>query len=297
MLSNLRQRPYQGESDWPAITELIESDPGFYHPVDFPWRLCSTSMESPRNVAMWEDAEGRLQIFAALQFPWLTLDYAIRPEIRTWDIEVHVLDWADSRLAQVAAETNDEFPFNVSALDNEDERIALLERRGYTRWENDMVMFNRPLDSLPVPQIPPGFTIRSFGGESELEQYTALQRAAFDSTTMTVPWRRHTLHAPYYNPDLDLVAVAPDGQLAGFCIWWHAPKRKVAQIEPLGVHPTFQHLGLSQALMAEGFRRIAALGAESALVQTYSFSEPALKAYEAAGFKVIAHELKYYKEY
>ena len=52
-------------------------------------------------------------------------------------------------------------------------------------------------------------------------------------------------------------------------------------IEPLGVHPDFQQLGLSQALM----------------VETYSFSEAALNAYEAAGFEVVTHELKFYKEY
>ena len=70
-----------------------------------------------------------------------------------------------------------------------------------------------------------------------------------------------------------------------------------AQIEPLGVHPDFQHLGLSQALMAAGFRRVAALGAETALVESYSFSEAALKAYEAAGFQHMNQLLKFYREY
>ncbi len=70
----LQQRPYSGERDWPAIAELIDSDPRFYHRVDFPWRLCSTSLEHPRNVALWEDEKGQLQIFVALQFPVLKSD-------------------------------------------------------------------------------------------------------------------------------------------------------------------------------------------------------------------------------
>lgn len=238
-----------------------------------------------------------MQVFAALQLPWLTLDYAIAREIRTWDLEKQIIAWAETRLHQIATETNDHFPFNVSTMPYEKGRIQHLEALGYTRWEHSLVVLGQTLKNLPTPNLPDGFIIRPLDGEREVEAYTALQRAAFDSTTMTAAWRSRTLHAPLYNPDIDLVAVAPDGRLAGFCIWWYEPNSHVAQIEPLGVHPDFQQLGLSQALMAEGFKRIAALGAEGAVVETYSFSEPALKSYQAAGFEVVNHELKFYKEY
>lgn len=294
---SLKQRPYQGQSDWQAVAELIQADGHFYNRVDFPWRLCTTSLEDHQNAAVWEDEQGQMQMFAALQFPWLTVDYAIRPAIRTWDLETQIFNWADARLHQMAAETNDHFPFNVSALAEEQERIRFLEKQGYTRWEHHLVRFKRLLDALPQPIIPEGFIIRPLDGEREVEAYAALQRTAFDSNNMTALWRGHTLHAPLYNPEIDLLAIAPNGRLAGFCIWWYAPYLKTAQIEPLGVHPDFQQLGLSQALMAEGFRRVAALGAETAQVETYSFSEPALNSYEAAGFEVVAHELKFYKEY
>lgn len=110
---------------------------------------------------------------------------------------------------------------------------------------------------------------------------------------MTTTWRNHTFNTPLYDPQLDLVAVAPDGRLAGVCIWWYQPTLKAAQIEPLAVHPEFQQLGLSQALMAEGYRRAAERGAETAHVETYSFSEPALKAYEAAGFQRVSEKLMF----
>ena len=41
----LHQRAYQGQKDWQAVAALIQSDDHFYHRVDFPWRLCSTSLE------------------------------------------------------------------------------------------------------------------------------------------------------------------------------------------------------------------------------------------------------------
>ena len=293
----LKERAYRSQSDWQAIAELIQSDDHFYHRVDFPWRLCSTSLEDSRNAMVWEDEHGQMEVFAALQFPWLTVDYAIRPALRSWDLERQIINWAETRLHQIAQETSSHFPFNVSAYAEEKERIHFLEALGYVQWEHMMVVLGRLLNTLPTPNLPNGFIIRPLDGEREVEAYAELQRAAFDSTAMTALWRSHTLHAPLYNSDLDLVAVAPDGRLAGFCIWWYAPHLKTAQIEPLGVHPDFQQLGLSQALIAEGFRRIAALGAETARVETYSFSEPALKSYEAAGFEVVTRELKLYKEY
>ncbi len=293
----LIQRAYRGQSDWQTIAELIQSDDHFYNRVDFPWRLCSTSLEDRRNAVVWEDEHKQMQMFAALQFPWLTVDYAIRPAVRSLDVEQMVINWAETRLRQIAQERDSHFPFNINALAGEEKRINFLEALGYTRWEHSLVKMKRSLTEIPTPNIPAGFTIRPLAGEQEAEAYAELQRAAFDSTTMTALWRSHTLHAPLYNPDLDLVAVTPDGRLAGFCIWWYAPHLKTAQIEPLGVHPDFQQLGLSQTLMAEGFQRVAALGAETALVETYSFSEPALRSYQAAGFEVVTHELKFYKDY
>jgi ribosomal protein S18 acetylase RimI-like enzyme len=293
----LHQRAYQGQSDWQAITELIQSDDQFYHPIDFPWRLCSTSLEDQRNAAIWEDEHGQMQVFAALQFPWLTLDYVIEPQVRSWDLEMDIITWAETRLHQIAAETSSHFPFNVSALAEEYNRINFLDSLGYKRWEHSIVILQRSLKNLPTPNLSDGFTIRPLDGEREIEAYTELHRTAFDSTTMTAEWRVRTLHVPLYDPDIDLVAVAPDGRLAGFCIWWYEPMLNIAQIEPLGVHPDFQQLGLSRALMEEGFRRVAALGAETAQVETYSFSEPALKSYQAAGFQVVTQELKFYKEY
>ena len=293
----LHQRAYAGQSDWQAVAELIQSDDQFYQLMDYPWRLCSTSLEDHRNATAWEDEDGQMQVFAALQFPWLTVDYAIRPATRSWELEKQIIHWAETRLHEIAHETNSHFPFNVSALAEEQERINFLEGLGYVRWEHTLVKMKRSLDDTPTPTIPNGFSIRSLDGEREVEAYVGLQRAAFDSTTMTTAWRSRTFHAPLYNPDIDLVAVAPDGRLAGFCIWWYEPTLNIAQIEPLGVHPNFQQLGLSQALMAEGFRRVAALGAQVAQVETYSFSEPALKSYEAAGFQEVARELKLYKEY
>lgn len=293
----LTRRNYMGEADWTPIATLIASDPYFHHPIDFPWRLTSSSVEDHRNAAIWVDEDGQMRAFGALQFAWLTLDYAMDPAVRIRELEAEILDWGEQRLRQIATDTIDHFPFNVSAYPDEHERVAFLEQRGYTRWENYLIVFNRSLHSIPKPQLPRGFSIRPLADEGEVDEYVTLHRAAFNSTTMTKDWRRRTFHAPLYNPALDLVAVAPDGRLAGFIVCWVQPHRRTAQIEPMGVHPDFQQLGLSQALMNEGFRRVADAGAEIVRVETYNFSQAAVRAYTAAGFEITTQKNKYYLNY
>lgn len=60
---------------------------------------------------------------------------------------------------------------------------------------------------------------------------------------------------PQYQPELDIVAVASDGSLAGFCVGWLNSERHTGLIEPLGVHPRFHHLGIGRALLLEALRR------------------------------------------
>jgi ribosomal protein S18 acetylase RimI-like enzyme len=77
---------------------------------------------------------------------------------------------------------------------------------------------------------------------------------------------------PQYRPELDLVAAAPDGQLAAFCVGWLSPEDRTAQIEPVGVAPGFQGLGLGRSLLLEMLARFRVLDAEQALVETVTTS-------------------------
>jgi ribosomal protein S18 acetylase RimI-like enzyme len=96
---------------------------------------------------------------------------------------------------------------------------------------------------------------------------------------------------------LDLVAVAPDGRLAAFCIGWALSDHSETQVEPLGVHPDFQQLGLGRAVLLEGLRRMQAIGARRAHVETYSVNDPARGLYESVGFQATRTPLTYSKTF
>lgn len=299
------QRSYTGQADRQLMSNLVLAFPdNNFHVVDLPYRLCSPSFEDERNIRLWENANGQLLAFAVWQIPFAVLDYAIHPHAQVQDIETQLLTWAISRFQELARERGRRLDYYIDVREDQADRIQLLEQHGFTpdNWGN--LHMQRPLTtSIPDPHLPPGFTIRPLAGESEVEAYVTLHRAAFESTSMTVDWRHRTLQAPEYIPDIDLVVQAPDGRLAAFCICWLHPHlhtsegHKEGQVEPMGVHPDFQRLGLGQAILLENLRRMQARGAETSHVESYTFSEPAQQLYQSVGFQITHKVLKYSREF
>lgn len=153
---------------------------------------------------------------------------------------------------------------------------------------------------VSVSPLPAGFSIRPLGGEAEAAAYVALHRAVFESKSMTEQWRLHTLVHPAYLPDLDLVAVAPDGSLAGFCIGWlnkGAGAEIGGQIEPLGIAEDYRKLGLGRCLLTEGLRRLETQGAEAIYVETDNYRDEAFLLYESVGYRVVQDVLVFRKDY
>jgi ribosomal protein S18 acetylase RimI-like enzyme len=263
------------------------------HAVDLPWRLSSPSAQVPERTRLWEDDGGELVAWAVLQFPaWHCLDYVVRPDLRETDLEARILAWACAQLEHEAARRDGPLPFYTSARDGDDVRIAAIERAGFARQAWGYVHLIRDLDR-PIPELapPPGFVIRSLAGEAEVDAYVSAHRAAFGSANMTTDWRRATLRSPRYVSDLDLVAIAPDGALVGFCVCWITPSlagQRIAQIEPIGILPAYQRRGLGRALMAEGLRRAKSHGAGQMAVNAESFNAASRGAYEAMGFRPVA---------
>lgn len=300
---SIQQRAYRGQEDWPSFCSIVYAFPeNNFHVIDFPYRLCSFSLEDERNVAIWEDDSGNVVAFAIWQVPFAVLDYSFHPALKEQDIERRILTWAMERFRQVAQDVGRPLNYYVDVREEQTERRALLQQEGFAQDDWHVLHMTRPLAQPVSPQmLPSSFVIRPLAGEHEVEAYVALHRAAFETNNMTVAWRRRTLDAPGYVPELDLVIEAPDGRLAAFCICWlHTDMRsgrKEGQFEPVGTHPDFQQLGLGRAILLEGFRRLQAFGADIVHVETYNFSEPAQQLYKAVGFHEQYKVLKYGKEY
>jgi mycothiol synthase len=302
------QRTYQGDLDKLRMAALVHIDPSAHsHVVDLPYRLSSWAFDDPENVCLWEDQHGELLAWAALQFPFWTIDYAYHPNAPA-QMHQQILSWAEARIQQPAEAWPERPMWFVNVLEGQQQRCEELEAAGFASQaevgDNSwfQLILERSADmAIPEANIPPEFSIRPLHGPAEVEAYVGLHRAAFQSENMTIEWRLRTLQQPAYRPELDLVAVAPDGHLAGFCVCWfdmYAPdERPSGQVEPLGVHPDFQGQGLARTILAEGIRRLHQLGAGRVLVETDNYRPAAIALYESVGFRITRKVLVYRKDY
>ena len=87
-----------------------------------------------------------------------------------------------------------------------------------------------------------------------------------------------------YDPTLDLAVVTPDGQTAGYALFWFDPVTEVGLVEPMRVEDAYQRRGLARAMLTAGLDRLAKRGARRLKVG-YA-TDAARRLYVGAGFQV-----------
>lgn len=297
---------FAGDSDLQAMAELVRKFPsGNLHVVDLPYRFSSWSFDFPENIRLWRDENDSLLAWAILQVPFWTIDYAIHPEFQS-KLHLEILQWADEQAHKILNTESGRPAWFVPVQAGQAERIRDLEQAGFASQAHvgehswSQVSMEHSM-KIPDPvKFSNGFHLRPSNGTLEVDTYVALHRAVFESKNMTTEWRARTLQRPEYIPDLDLVCVAPNGQLAAFCICWldkSVNGNITGQIEPLGVHADFRKLGLGKAILAEGLKRLSEKGARNIYVQTENYRNAAFKLYESAGFHVTQDILIHRKDY
>jgi mycothiol synthase len=302
---NIIRRGFCGAPDLAAMVDLVHRFPsGNLHVADLPWRLTSWALDDPANIALWVDTQGGLLAWGVMQLPFWTIDYALHPAAGA-DLHREVLAWADGR-ARDLLDTDHAHPAWFVHLfahhtswrhDLEQAGFADQGNVGEDSWSR-VLMRRLAADPVPERPVPQGYTIHPLGGA--VEAYVALHRAAFGTSNMTTEWRARTLRRPEYVPDLDLVAVAPDGSLVAFCVAWldtMSDREVSGQIEPLGVHDAHRHIGLGRAILDEAQRRLRLHGARIIYVETDNYRDGALATYKSAGFGVVHDVVVYGKEY
>jgi ribosomal protein S18 acetylase RimI-like enzyme len=193
---------------------------------------------------------------------------------------IGLIEWGRERLdgkAEVA-----------SIAEGDTELESFLEARGYEP-ASYMLSFEMDLTTRkgPVPDLGPSWELRHVRGEDEADNRREASHRAFASK---MERDRHLerylrfMRSPVYDRERDLVAVAPDGRVAAFMVWWPDPSG-IALIEPFGTHPDFQRQGVGRALLEFGFARMKSAGMRTVRVCTDESRENAVAFYENAGFR------------
>jgi mycothiol synthase len=194
--------------------------------------------------------------------------------------------WEDeSDIVGIAINLRFDSAFEVfDVWDTDATRIKLLTQLGFAEYRV-WGYYNERSIAVPIPQpvLPEGFTIRG-ARPDDYERLAAVHNSAFGVNWKPEEYRDEMMLKPGYDPEREMVVVAPDGQFAAFTIMWLDTLNKVGLFEPVGTHRDFHRKGLGKALMLHVLHKMKAYGMETALVGHDAENLPATALYTSIGF-------------
>jgi len=122
--------------------------------------------------------------------------------------------------------------------------------------------------------LPENYTVTNLSETYDLDKLKTFFLKTYEDlnddfhASLTPAEYERELKGPYSNLDIKIVVLAPNGEYAAYCGMWYDPNAKFAQIEPVGVNADYRKLGLGKAVVLEGIKRCAILGAKEAQVDT-----------------------------
>ena len=289
-------RLYSGVADLQSMLDLLitirptERITDFPSAVDLRELLALSAVQD--NTRLWFDADDRLVGFAFVDH-YQNLRFEFDPRLVSPGIESEVVAWGEACIRRAMQASGESLTLDASCRDADTDRIALLERHGFVQKALRSLHMARSLyGPIPTPQIPAGFSIRHVTGEHEAEALVGLHRAAFGTENMTVEERLAMMRVPDYDLELDLLAVAPDGRLAAYCMVSISQEenlrtgRNEGYTDPVATHPDFQRRGLAKALLLTGLHTLQQRGMDMALLGTSGDNVAMQRTAEAVGFRV-----------
>jgi len=296
----ITHRPYQSEDDFWRMRALLRQALVLNDYREISWhvaRLEYARWHTCLNCAhitidevatLWED-DGELVGFVMPDGGCGEAHFNLLPAYRSPQMYAEMLQVAEAKLPEIKEDGTRHLYIWCPAGDAQ--RQELLIRSGYTKdyWEGHQLwpehQWRRDLATpafggqpvTPVP-APPGYTLRSLGDGLELLERCYASGLGFHDGDIKVAvenrtdptWYRNIQTAPSYRRDLDLVAVAPSGEIASFCTIWFDDVTRTAYFEPVATVPAHQRRGLGKALLTEGLLRLQRMGCRYAFVGGYS---------------------------
>jgi predicted N-acetyltransferase YhbS len=166
------------------------------------------------------------------------------------------------------------------------------EKRPEFSEENSRIVLDHP---IPEVQLPDGFAIQSLADENDFYKINQVLWRGFNhegpAPDEDVQSRKDMQKAPNFRKDLNIVAVAPNGNYVSYSGIWVVEANRVAYVEPVATDPDYRRMGLGKAAVLECVRRSKALGAEIVWVGSN------LEFYQSIGFTKMFDAVAWVKYY
>lgn len=308
----ITDRPLQGEADAMRLRQLL-IDSYTILGREFNWETrrwegafwCVTDAQRDDknwggNAHIWENDAGQLVGAVVLDGPG-DIALQIHPNYR--QLEAAMLIWAEEQLAKVSEDgANEAFgqELSVWAFDWDEQRRALLKRRGYTPSNDRFYMHRRRLVKEPVPDIPlaADYTLRSVQPtEDDIKNWVMCSNTTFGQSWNFEYHRNFQQNSPSHNYDLHIIAETPTGAFAAYAGLTVDAVNRTAVFEPVGTHPDHRRKGLARHVMFEGLRRLQALGTADVVYVANRGTAEAGKFYAAIGFEHYATNSAWVKKF
>ncbi|MBN1859134.1 GNAT family N-acetyltransferase [Candidatus Bipolaricaulota bacterium] len=267
---------------------------GHWHVGEFDywrWHWLENVVERlPDELSLWEAGDGRIGAVLLQGDPGVC-HLHVHPQFRTREF-LHKMVGAAERDSAAAVDDGQRSVW-VWTIEGDSLLPGVLCERGFEIQPEGghSVEHNgrRSLDG-PIPSVPirDGFTVRSMGGPEELPKRSLASWRAFhpgepdEGCDPTGAWYRNVQRAPLYRRDLDMVGVAPNGDIASFAVCYFDDVSQTGVFVLDGTAIEYQRMGLAKAVMTEALRRLQWIGARTAYVSWYE--APAGALYRSVGF-------------
>jgi mycothiol synthase len=309
------------DEDLQVVTDLlnacdeVDQQDDNYTTEDLATEFNDPELDKTRSLRLWHDAEGRLAGFGQVWPRKNEQDSAfdgaaymrVRPDVRDKGLEDEIIAWISERTREMAAAAGLRPRLRIGARDTLDYYRRAYERNGMSPVRYFFLMHRDLSEPIPQPQFPEGFTMIHSQGVGDAERWVEMFNLSFidhwGHTPIKVESHEHWLSSPKYNPERDLVAVAPDGTWAAFCFCWIDPEdnernnRLEGWIDILGTRRGFRKIGLGRAMLLAGLHSLKQDGMEMAKLGVDAENPTgALRLYESAGFYVKHTTVVYRKD-
>lgn len=320
-MQTLTVRAYAGDTDLAPVCELlnlcdaVDQLDDNYSLEELRREFNEPTCDQERDLRLWEDGDGRLLAFGQTWKPQPGredthvegyLYVRVHPDARAPELEDEIYAWGAERLREVGRERNLPARLGSGTMEHDSYGRAMFERWGLAATRRFYRM-ERPLDTpIAEPRFPEGFTLRHARVEDDegwVEMFNQSFIDHWNHHPKTIEEFRHRTGEPPYDPSRNLIAVAPDGTFAAFCLCWVDPDANIrnrldeGKIWLLGTRRGFRKIGLGRAMLLAGLHRLKADGMAVARLGVDAENPTgALRLYESAGFRVVYERVFYRRD-
>jgi mycothiol synthase len=278
------------------------------------------NVDRARDLRVWKDTQDRLigfgQLLMSKQDDAIEgyLYFDVHPSWCSEALEMEIFQWSEQRMREVGQERAVQIKLRTPCRDDKLTHRVLLERQGFTTERSFLTMACSLERSLSSYSLPTGFTLQRLSGYERyhiplgnLNAWVDLFNESFidhwDHHDLTVETARQWLMNSCCKPELNLVAVAPDGTFAAFCVGYINREENARNgcnegwIKLLGTRRSFRKLGLGRSLLLAQMRQLQAAGIEQVKLGVDAQNlTSATRLYQSVGFEPINAWLSYVKE-